>query len=369
MAYKNSFHRQLETKLKKHGGLFNAHAHIDRFATADQIPYEGLTMIEKQSLTGRLHRTIYTTENLTKRMSLFLEESSKAKVKRIDSFVDVASDIKLDNGLGALNVALKLKEDYKDQIDFRVGAYPIFGFKESEPESWDLFIDAAKKADFIGTLPERDDEEFYKIGRGHIGFEEHFKRILLTAVELNKPAHFHIDQQNNPNEYGTETLIEAVKWSDKRKDIVEMGKEEPLVWAVHSISPSTYDEKRFERMLEGLLKYNIGVIVCPSAAISMRQLRVYQTPIFNSIANVLPMLEKGIPIRVGTDNVDDMFLPSTTLDPRDEITDLSNAIRFYNSSILAKIACGKKLDPDDQKLIREHLKMDKDILSDLMDSM
>ena len=41
----------------------------------------------------------------------------------------------------------------KDKIDFRVGTYPIFGFKDSEPQRWELFVEAAKMADFIGCLP------------------------------------------------------------------------------------------------------------------------------------------------------------------------------------------------------------------------
>ncbi len=365
MVYQNKFFKDLEKKITKHGGLYNAHAHIDRFATSDIIPYEGLTMIEKQNLTSRLHKDAYSKESLTQRMELFLNESIECGIKKLDSFIDIASDISLDDGLGALNIALELKEKYKDKIAFNVGAYPIFGFQKGDEKNLELFIEAAKKADFIGTLPERDDCEFYGITRNHIGFREHFRTILELAFELNKPAHFHVDQQNNPNEYGTETLIQGIRWSKYSSELIEKGKETPFIWAVHSISPSKYTKERSNHLIKNMSKCNIGLITCPSAAISMRQVSVINAPISNSIANILAILANGIPLRIGTDNVDDMFLPSTKLDLREEIGYLSNAIRFYNPSILAKIGTAKKLDTDDIRLIKEHLERDEKILSEI----
>ncbi len=65
----------------------------------------------------------------------------------------------------------------------------------------------ARIADFIGTLPERDARP------GHIGFNEHFRRIIEFANKMEyKEVHLHVDQSNHPEENGTETLIEAVRW-------------------------------------------------------------------------------------------------------------------------------------------------------------
>ena len=362
-----SYHRELEKKIEKHGGLFNAHAHVDRAFTAGALYMSPKGLKEKQSYTGILHRgEFYQKQSLYARISKFLEESAELGIRRVDSFIDVATDIPLDDGLGALNVALEAKDDFKDIIDFRVGAYPIFGFKDSDPKRWDIFVEAAKKADFIGTLPERDDHEFYGNGKDHIGFEEHFLRTLQLGVELKKPLHYHVDQQNNPNEYGTDTLIDAIRWSRVSDEIKRLGKNEPFVWAVHSISPSRYGEARFNKLLDGFERYNVGINVCPDAAISMRQLSIYSSPIGNSIANVLPFLERGIPVRVGIDNVDDDFMRLNTCDVRDQITNLANYIRFdQNPSILAKLGCGKLLDADDINYVSDFLEVERDYLSKL----
>lgn len=93
-------------------------------------------------------------------------------------------------------------------------------------------------------------------------------------------------------------------------DIGTPSDSEPLVWLVHVISPSTYDESRFHALIEGLLDRNVGVICCPSAAISMRQVRPFSAPTHNSIARVLEMLAAGVQVRIGSDNVCDITSPA-----------------------------------------------------------
>ncbi len=207
-------------------------------------------------------------------------------------------------------------------------------------------------ADFLGTLPERD-ARF-----GHVGYDEHIRRTLALAHKAKKPIHYHLDQANDPRENGTETVIEAVRWLGSPKVEGETG---PTVWAVHVISPSTYEEDRFEKMLEGLLEYNIGVICCPSAAISMRQKRPIDTPTHNSVARILEMAERKIPVRLGSDNIADVFLPATTASLYDEVLVLSNALRFYNVEVLAKLMCGMPLNNMDRKAIHDSLEEDRKV--------
>ena len=87
----------------------------------------------------------------------------------------------------------------------------------------------------------------------------------------------------------------------------------------------------------------------------MRQLKLISTPTGNSIAPVLEMLEAGIYLCIGSDNIADICSPAGTPDLIDEIYVLANALRFYDIDILAKLASGRKLDPTDRELISEHL--------------
>lgn len=351
------FEQELRNAIKNLGGWFNAHAHIDRAYVmeskyvehADMDPWDIATypLEVKQHTTGTLHEGLaYTRESLRERISKALEASIAHGTRRLDSFIDTTADcIKTT----ALEVALELKEHYRGKIDFRVGAYPIFGFKDDQPERWEVFLHGAKMADFIGTLPERDSRPT------HIGFKEHFRRILNAANALDyKEVHMHVDQSNRPDENGTETLIEAVRWL-RPDSSGRVQRRTPTVWAVHALSIASYSEDRFKRVVEGLYETNIGVIVCPSATISNKQNRNIMVPMHNSITRVLELLLAGIPVRIGTDNVEDFFLPAGSLDLYNEVSYAANALRFYNFTTWAKIATGHPLNEVDKMKIRSSL--------------
>ncbi len=352
-----SFEKEVRKAVADLGGWWNAHAHIDRsfimesryVEHADMDPWEIATypLEVKQHITGALHEGLaYTAESLGERMTRSLEESIEKGVKRLDSFIDTTSDC---IGLSAVEAALDLKEKYSGKIDFRIGAYPIFGFKDSDPERWNCFTAGARMADFIGTLPERD-------GRTtHIGFKEHFRRIIEFANSMGfKEAHLHVDQSNHPEENGTETLIEAVRWLRPDRRGRAEGRD-PSIWAIHALSVASYPEERFHRVIEGLKENNIGVIVCPSATLSNKQDRNKMVPMHNSITRVLELLLADVPVRLGSDNVQDFFLPAGSFDMYNEVYVAANALRFYNFTTWAKIATGTKLNEVDKMKIRNAL--------------
>lgn len=352
----NLWYRRLGIAVQNLGGMFNAHLHLDRAGTLDETYMESIgyriletsyvSLHKKHGLITNLHQgSAYEQADFNRRVNGFLDEMVAVNTVRADTLVDVTTD---GIGLSALQWLLDIKQLRSDQIDLRIGAYSPFGFDDADPERWNLMVEGAKIADFIAALPEADDIKEYPT---HIGFYEHCKRTLLLAQELNKPIHVHVDQRNEPSESGTEQLIAAVKEFGAPTSL----NGEPMVWAVHLISPSTYDDKRFYSMLDGMLACNIGMITCPSAAIGMRQYRPIQTPTYNSIPRVLEMLVAGVHVRVGSDNIADICSPSTTANLIDELFVLSAAIRFYNPEILAKLAAGLKLNEQERNFIREHL--------------
>lgn len=355
-ARQTPFYEAFLESVRALGGMHNAHLHLDRAGTVDQrylvegeinqLEDSHVSLSRKHSLVSRLHDgPAFDVGSIRERVSQCVDVMVEVGTRRADSVADVTPDrVKLSS----LEVLLRIKEERADQIDFRVGAYSPLGFKDSEPERFELLVEAARKADFIASLPERDDRSDYP---SHIGFYEHCGRLLRLAQELGKSLHLHLDQRNDPSERATELLVEAVR---------EFGAPpsadgEPTVWAVHVLSPSAYDDSRFERLVEALLEHDIGVICCPSAALGMRQIRSIATPTHNSIARVLELSAAGVHVRLGSDNIADVFSPSTTADLTDEIYLLSHALRFYDTRILAKFAAGVELDARDREILRRHL--------------
>ena len=129
-----------------------------------------------------------------------------------------------------------------------------------------------------------------------------------------------------------------------------------MVWAVHMVSPSTYDDGRFWRLADAMAELNVGLIACPSAALGMRMLRPLQAPTGNCMPRILELLSRGVAVRLGSDNIADICSPSTTPDLVDEAFVLSAALRFYQPEIIARLLCGQRLDPSERAFVTEHLR-------------
>lgn len=368
-ANASPFYRQLESNIRGLGGMFNAHLHLDRAGTLDDLYMSTaghrilessfISLHQKHALISALHAgPAYEEKDLEKRVNRYLDIMVDLHTVRADTMVDVTDD---EVGLTALNKLLEIKRNRATEIDLRVAAYSPLGFRDDQPERWELFEAAAAEADFIGALPEADDTRDYP---EHIGFDEHLRRMLLLTQKLDTFVHVHVDQRNEPSEDGTERLIRAVR---QYGPIPDAG-QEPVVWAVHMISPSTYEESRFQRLVADLALCNIGVICCPSAAIGMRQLRSIRTPTYNSIPRVLELVEAGVVVRLASDNIADICSPSTTANLMDEVFMLSHALRFYHIGVLAKLATGQRLNAQERAFVRAHLSEDEAEIKKALDA-
>ena len=353
----NPFYIQLEKRIQELGGIFNAHMHLDRAGTLEDkywqcanihvLETSYISLHKKHALLAALHTgPAFEKEDMQRRVNAYLDVMVACNTFRADTVVDVTND---NVGMSAFNTMLEIKKARSHEIDLRLGTYSPLGYAKTDHESWELLEESAKVADFIGALPEADDIDEYP---NNIGFMENCYRMLQLSKQHNKVIHVHVDQRNEPNESGTERLIQAVREFGTTSS--ENG--EPMIWAIHLISPSTYNEERFQKLLEGLVECNIGVVCCPSAAIGMRQLRGIQTPTYNSFPRALEMLAAGVHLRLGSDNVADICSPSTTANLIDEVFMFSAATRFYNVDILAKIIAGLKLDQNDRNILIEHLR-------------
>lgn len=350
----------LEETAKALGGWVNAHTHLDRantfapeylqHANIDPIGAAGLSLSVKQILVGELHKGLaYRPDNLYARMRAELDRMAATGVREVTSFVDATPDI----GLTAIEQAARLRDEFKDRLTLKIAVSPIFGFKnpKANPDRWNVYQEAAKIADVLGGLPVKDRAE------GRVGFDGHVRMILDLAKDLHKPVHLQVDQDNDPREDETEQLVQAVRWLGAPQ---VPGEDGPTVWAVHAISPSCYDDARFQGLIDGLRTYNVGVICCPTAALSMFQLRPMLTPVHNSIARILDMMVAGIAVRIGTDNICDIFIPNGDGSVRSEVWVAATAVRFYHTMIWAKLGAGVPLNEGDKEWIRQALQRARD---------
>jgi cytosine/adenosine deaminase-related metal-dependent hydrolase len=289
------------------------HLHIDKSKTIHPtLLNESLAHMKEKWFLMRNIKEQYTTKSLYNRMydtTAILVEQGCFQMR---TFIDVDTIV----GLDALYCARDIKEFWKTQgVDLQIGTQLLEGLETRE--SIQLFNTAAPLVDFIGCLPSRD------VNPGN-----HLDIVFSKATELNKNVEAHLDQCNIPTEKETEMFcnyVEKYNYQGKSR-------------AIHCVSlacqPLDYQKKIARRMSN----LDIGVIICPSAAISMTQHTEYNVPVHNSIGPVKIFLEEGVNVGLGVDNVEDIFMPFCDGDLMFELRLLAEAERIYQPDTLVNIA-------------------------------
>lgn len=297
------------------GGFACYHAHFDKayLISMENLKLSQVDMQKKWELYKYLKEN-YTHEDLIERIGRCVEKMKQQGVTHCRTHIDADSTVKLL----PINAALEVREKYKDEITMEIAVQPLQGVLDRE--SREYFIQACEKADLIGGLPSRDRPTP----------EKHLDFILGLARELGKRVDVHIDQENNPDENETELL--ALK-------TIEYGLE-GRVAGVHAISLASKTEREQERILKLLRDAGISIIICPSAAISMKQLSK-AAPLHNSIAPLAKLLQFQIPVYLGVDNIHDLFMPLVDGDMWFESRLMMEACRYYDLDRVATIACDK----------------------------
>ncbi len=300
------------------GGLANHHAHFDKayLVTKDNLRLSQVDMQKKWELYRYLKEN-YTYDDLVERIGRGVETMIAQGVTYCRTMVDADSTV----GLLPVKAALEVKRRYADQIIFEVGVQPLQGVLE--PASNEHFVEACKMADYCGGLPSRDRPRQ----------EKHLDVILDLAKSLDKPIDIHVDQENNPLENETELLAQKT---------IEHGMQ-GRVFAVHAISLGAKEEREQDRIIERMLEADLGVIICPSAALSMKQLAM-NAPLHNSIAPYPKLRQAGVRCYLGIDNVHDLFMPMVDGDVWTECRMMMEACRFYDIDAVADWACAKPLN-------------------------
>jgi cytosine deaminase len=300
-------------EIKQNGGFVNCHAHFDKayFITREGLSKSMVSMEEKWRMSDGIKKSS-TVEDIKVRIRRALDFLIEQECKLTCTFVDAYDAV----GHKAIDAALAVKEEYKDKIKLLIITQPLGGLVDDKARA--LYEEITAKADIAGGLPSKD--------RPNDG--KHLDYLFEIAKKQNKPVHVHIDQENNPNERDTEKLIAAVKRHGYQGRTV----------AVHAISVSAQPKEYRMKIYKELAELGIAVAVCPSAALGMRQLDQYQAPVHNSIANVPEMLEAGVLVGLGIDNIADFYEPFVNGDMWIELRIMQEACRYYNLDEMVKIA-------------------------------
>lgn len=313
----------LEEVDKIGGGMCSCHAHLDRaFTLTPDIWLKSQALMEEKWVLNRDIKRKHTPENLYDRISSCIEMFMKQGVTACRTHVDADSIVEML----VVESASKVRSDYRGKFILQLVAHPLEGFLNQDAtghdkSKMDLFEKACSVCDVVGGLPSRDRAM-------KDGDKLHADFLFSVAKNLGKDMDVHIDQENNPNEKDTEWFLDK---------IVEHGMQ-GRVTLLHCISVAAQAEEDRKRIYKKLVDTGTNVTVCPWAALGMKQHKDKVAPLHNSIAPVDEMLEAGVNVSIGMDNISDMFVPEDRGDLFEEIILLASAVRTYDIEKLAKIA-------------------------------
>jgi len=291
-------------EIREKGGFKCHHAHFDKayLMNPERFLISQASLQEKWILYRELKEN-YTQEDLVARMSKCVDNLLKQGTTYIKTFVDADSVV----GQKCIDAGLILKNKYIDKVKIDLAIQPLEGLESVESRR--NFVEACKKADVIGGLPDRDTSH-----------ENHIDLLFDMAKKLNKPVDIHVGQNNRPDEKETELVLDKIEEHNLSQKVN----------LVHCISLSSHKNSYIRKQAKRMVENNVSVIVCPSAAISMKQDRRYIAPIHNSIAPVELLLEEGVDIKLGIDNIEDLFMPLVDGDLWFETRLLMESTRIYD---------------------------------------
>jgi cytosine/adenosine deaminase-related metal-dependent hydrolase len=303
-------------EIANHGGWVNAHAHADRAFTVNPDTldvYRKHSLEEKWDLVDVVKKNA-TVDDYYRRMSMAIEVMLEQGVKVLGSFVDV-DPICEDK---ALQGAIKAREAYKGKIELVLANQTLKGVIEPNARKW--FDVACEQVDIIGGLPKRDERDY---GKG----AEHIDILLKAGKKYGKLVQVHVDQFNTVNDMETELLA---------KKTIEHGMEGRVV-AIHSISLASHP-KAYRQKVYGLMKQaGMMMIACPVAWIDSPRKEDMQ-PFHNALTPVDELIQAGITVALGTDNICDYMVPFCDGNMWQELMLLATGNRLTDLDEIVKIA-------------------------------
>ena len=298
-------------EILKRGGFSCHHAHFDKALLINENNFErSQASLQEKWKIYREFKEKYTIEDLVDRMSICVDKMLDQNVKYIKTFLDADSIVKQK----CIDAGVILKEKYKNNISIDLAIQPLEGIEDKDSRK--NFISACKKADVIGGLPDRDSSP-----------SDHIKFLFDLSLELDKPVDIHVGQNNLPGEKETELVL----------DILENYNLNQKVNLVHCVSLACQKEDYIVHQAKRMKSLGVDVIVCPSAALSMKQNNSVYAPVHNSIAPILLLINEGVNVKLGIDNISDLFMPLVDGDLWFETRLLMEATRIYDKDIILNV--------------------------------
>jgi cytosine/creatinine deaminase len=267
------------------------HIHLDKVLTR-QLPGANVaTWDEAEAAQSRVKRT-FTADAVDARASRAVELAVAHGVGIMRAHASVDSQ----QELVSLEGVLRARERWAGAIDIEIVALIDEGVVE-HPELPARAREAMRRgADVIGGVPNFEQDGF--------GQQRHLEALFDIAEELGTRVDVHVDFDADPAQKVLERLAEMT---------LQRGFE-GRVLASHCCALATYPPLESERVIEKLRR--AGITVCISPAGNLQQVgSIGRLPVHRGSSRTKELLDAGVNVAAGSDNMNDMWFAFGRLDP------------------------------------------------------
>jgi len=269
--------------------FIDSHHHLDMAFITDVVNKSG-TLEEAIALTTE-RKKHYTAQDLVERAGRAIRLAVTNGTLWIRSHVDVDPVA----GLRLLQGVLEARQRFADMLSIQVVAFPQLGLAR-KPEAQRLLRQAMLAgADVVGGMPHG--EATPEDAARHIEMAFDIARAFDADVDM------HVDETDDPQSHTLELLAEAT---------IRHGYQ-GRVTASHCCALSAYDEQYARQVIEKVKAAQISIITNPPINL-MLQGRHDKGPVRRGITRVKELLDAGVNVACGQDDIDNPFYPFGQMD-------------------------------------------------------
>lgn len=304
------------------------HLHADRaFARGPRPPRSLTDAIE----LVREIKLASTEDAVRERAARLFEHALEHGTLRVRTHVDVDELIEER----ALRGVLAARAELAGRVDVEIVA---FATALTDPVSHDgerrLTRAVEAGADLLGAVP-----AFHPDPNASV------ERVLDLARSLGVGADLHLDETTDPSRFQLEQLADAT---------LARGLE-GRVTASHCCALASVDRETARRTIAKVAAAGITVIALPALNLYLED-RGDATPRLRGITLVRELVQAGVPVRFGSDNVCDVFYPFGDADPLEAAWLAALAAHVDDEELLLAGVCGGRAhveegDPADLVLV------------------
>lgn len=271
--------------------FIESHFHLENALIWDGAINQSGTLHEAIELYAEVKQGL-TVEDIVDRAGRALLEAVAHGTLWLRSHVDIDHIAKLS----ILDGVVAARDAYRDMIDVQLVAFPQLGLARN-PEAIDMMWAAMERGcELVGGMPhgERDMDDAAR----------HIEIAFDIAKAHNADVDMHIDETDDPYWHSLELLAEKT---------IEMGWQ-GRVTAGHCCAMSAWDDALAGHVIDKVCAAGISVVT--NAPINlMLEGRELPHPKPRGIARVKELIEAGVNVACGQDDLQNMFYSYGKMDP------------------------------------------------------